>query len=41
MDIDESAVGNRSQQDVTRTTADESGHDPQEGCARGSIAAER
>ena len=28
MDIDENAVGNRSQQDVTRTTDNETGHDP-------------
>lgn len=28
MDIDENAPGNISQQDVTRTTDDEAGHDP-------------
>jgi hypothetical protein len=28
MDIDENALGNRSQQDVTRTTDNETGHDP-------------
>ncbi|WP_460124252.1 hypothetical protein [Pseudomonas sp. S2_C03] len=28
MDIDENAPGNRSQQDVTRTTDNETGHDP-------------
>ncbi|EPA93997.1 hypothetical protein [Pseudomonas sp. G5(2012)] len=28
MDIDENAVGNMSQQDVTRTTDNETGHDP-------------
>ena len=28
MDIDEDAPGNRSQQEVTRTTDNEAGHDP-------------
>ncbi|PQP00362.1 MULTISPECIES: hypothetical protein [Pseudomonas] len=28
MDIDENAPGNRSQQEVTRTTDNETGHDP-------------
>ncbi|MBS4080902.1 hypothetical protein [Pseudomonas rustica] len=28
MDIDENAPGNKSQQDVTRTTDNETGHDP-------------
>ncbi|WP_460141624.1 hypothetical protein [Pseudomonas sp. S2_E01] len=28
MDIDENAPGNRSQQDVTRATDNETGHDP-------------
>jgi hypothetical protein len=28
MDIDENALGNMSQQDVTRTTDNETGHDP-------------
>ncbi len=28
MDIDENAPGNRSQQDVTRTTDNETGHNP-------------
>lgn len=29
MDIDENAPGNKSQQEVTRTTDNETGHDPQ------------